>query len=75
MVEFVEELLLASPSGFKSKHDDCIDTISMLSQMSLWKPNTEIDTVKPEEGNVYSLRYYHEDDDDTYRSDISSYFV
>lgn len=74
MVEFVEELLLASPSGFKSKHDDCIDTISMLSQMSLWKPNTEIDTVKPEEGNVYSLRYYHEDED-TYRSDISSYFV
>jgi predicted phage terminase large subunit-like protein len=41
MVEAMEELRLASVSGFKSKHDDFIDTISMLSSLSPWKPSEE----------------------------------
>lgn len=36
--EAVEELSLASASGFKSKHDDWIDTVSMLSVMKAYKP-------------------------------------
>lgn len=41
MVEAVNELSLASASGFKSKHDDFIDTISMLSVIKAWKPSQE----------------------------------
>jgi len=41
VVEHINELSLASPGGFKSKHDDCIDNISMLSAMTPWKP-TEV---------------------------------
>lgn len=63
IVEFKEELLLTSNSGFKSKHDDCIDTLSMLSSIPLWKPSSEIETtVQPQEENVYYLRMPHEDE-------------
>lgn len=48
MIEFMDELSLASASGFRSKHDDCIDTISMLGSMMLWKPSAEI-IVEPKE--------------------------
>lgn len=39
--EFIGELRLVSPNGFRSKHDDCIDTISMLSALVPWKPSEE----------------------------------
>ncbi len=35
----MNELSLASVRGFKSKHDDCIDTVSMLSNLNTWKPS------------------------------------
>jgi len=38
MIEAQEELQFASPSGFKSTHDDFIDTISMLGLMKIWLP-------------------------------------
>ena len=41
LVEAMNELQNASASGFKSKHDDFIDTISMLSSMNAFKPGTE----------------------------------
>ena len=72
MVEFLEELLLASPAGFKSKHDDCLDTISMLSKLNLWKPSAEI-VPKAREGNVYHLRFFAEDEAPS--SGMSSYIV
>jgi len=46
MIEFMEELGLASLAGFKSKHDDCIDTISMLGSLVTWKPSEEIELVQ-----------------------------
>ena len=39
--EFINQLSLATPGGFKSKHDDCIDTVSMLSSMNAWRPSEE----------------------------------
>ena len=39
IIEAKEELKNASASGFKSKHDDFIDTISMLSVMQAIKPS------------------------------------
>lgn len=41
MVECMGELSLVAKGGFKSKHDDFIDTISMLSVMETWKPSVE----------------------------------
>lgn len=38
IIEAVNELSNVTVSGFKSKHDDVIDTISMLSVMQPWKP-------------------------------------
>lgn len=39
MVEAIDELTLVSPSGFKSKHDDFCDTLSMLGAITAWKPS------------------------------------
>lgn len=39
--EMYDELKSASKTGFKSKHDDAIDTISMLSVLSPFKPSQE----------------------------------
>jgi len=41
MVEFVTEISLASVSGFRSKHDDFLDTVSQLSSLKPWKPSEE----------------------------------
>lgn len=41
IVEAMTELSLVSVSGFRSKHDDFIDTISMLSSLTPWKPSEE----------------------------------
>lgn len=45
--EFMNELRLASASGFRSKHDDCIDTISMLAVMKPFAPSAEFHQAKP----------------------------
>lgn len=41
LAEAMTELSLATPGGFKSKHDDFADTISMLSSLNPWKPSEE----------------------------------
>ena len=41
LAEAVTELSLVTPGGFKSKHDDFADTISMLSSLTPWKPSEE----------------------------------
>jgi len=40
--EHLAELQLASPGGFKSKNDDCIDSISMLGSLVVWRPSEEM---------------------------------
>jgi len=42
MVECMNELSLVAKGGFKSKHDDFIDTISMLPLMPIWKPSEDV---------------------------------
>lgn len=68
--EAVNELSLVSVSGFKSKHDDFLDTISMLSCLKPWKPSEEAPMQKSEGGDVWE----DEDDDNDY-SPLSSYIV
>ncbi|WP_217478310.1 hypothetical protein, partial [Staphylococcus aureus] len=42
MVEFEDEIRLDSAGGFRSKHDDFLDTISMLALMNPIPPSQEI---------------------------------
>lgn len=67
--EALNELSLVSVSGFKSKHDDFIDTISMLSSLKPWKPSEEAPLYRDESG-MWDI------DVEDYSADrISSYIV
>jgi len=71
MVEAMNELSLVSVSGFKSKHDDFADTISMLTSMHAWRPSEDAPLQRPsEETNVWEL-----DVEDTYYDRRGSYVV
>jgi phage terminase large subunit-like protein len=48
IAEAINELSLASVGGFKSKHDDFIDTISMLGSLRPWKPSEEAPMIENE---------------------------
>lgn len=67
--EAINELSLAAVSGFKSKHDDFIDTISMLSSLTPWKPSEEA-PLHQEEGGMWEL-----DVEDSTTDRMSSYIV
>lgn len=41
MVEAMNELSLVAVSGIRSKHDDFLDTASMLSSLTTWRPSEE----------------------------------
>jgi phage terminase large subunit-like protein len=71
MVEMVTELSLASVGGFKSKHDDAIDTCSMLSLLRPWRPSE--DAPLKESGNQSSMWELDTEAEPTDR--MSSYIV
>lgn len=60
--EIYTELTMATRDGFKSKHDDAIDTISMLSVIKAWKPSQEV-AVKKDTSGIWNDDYLYEDDD------------
>ena len=70
MVEFMNELSLASQAGFRSKHDDCIDTISMLSSMNMYNASDEAVMKHNVSDNMWEL-----DDDTPAYGSRSSYVV
>ena len=49
MREAINELSLVTVTEFKSKHDDFLDTISMLAEMNPWKPS--VDSPKPNDSS------------------------
>lgn len=53
LIEMMEELRLASLGGFKSKHDDAIDTISQLALLKTFKPGTAAPVYYNEEKDVW----------------------
>ena len=55
--EAIEELSLVALEGFKSKHDDFIDTISMLSSLTAWKPSEEIPMSHDAETDVWEIEH------------------
>lgn len=62
MIEAMEELRLVSPGGMKSKHDDFLDTISMLGNLVAWKPSQTGDMSK-NENDIWELDEVSEDND------------
>jgi len=49
MGEFIGEIELATLDGIKSKHDDAIDTISMLMYLKPWKPSEDAQASQAED--------------------------
>lgn len=52
--EFMSEIALATINGLKGK-DDCLDTISMLMYMTVWKPSEEAPMTSNSEGGFWDL--------------------
>lgn len=71
LAEMLEEIRLASLAGFKSKHDDCIDTISMLANMSAWKPSEQSSVSYTDDANIWDIPQQ----DDWGKSPMNSYTV
>lgn len=71
MVEAMNELGLVAIGGIRSKHDDFIDTISMLSSLTAWKPSEEAPMATTGKGDGMWDLDVHEDRTDR----MSSYIV
>jgi predicted phage terminase large subunit-like protein len=69
LVEARNELELATPGGFKSKHDDFIDTISMLASLTPWKPSEEA-PLHAADGGMWEM-----DEEDEPLDRLASYIV
>lgn len=69
VVEFITELTLITEGGFKSKHDDCIDTVSMLGVLRPWYPSEETQFVERGTDGMWDI------EDEKIDNNISSYIV
>lgn len=67
MREMYDELTLATQSGFKSKHDDFIDTISMLALLKTFKPSSQGAGASASGGGLW------DEEDEMDNASISSY--
>lgn len=67
MREALDELKLVCPSGFKSKHDDFSDTISMLALLNTWAPGQESEITSDPYSHLWG-DYEAEDEFDSYDS-------
>ena len=71
MGEFIGELELATFDGIKSKHDDAIDTISMLMYLKPWKPSEDAPATQKD-----TFWGFDEDETDGYSdTSMNSYIV
>lgn len=59
LIEAIDELSLVTKHTFKSKHDDFLDTVSMLPLMNIWRPSERV------QGHFNDQTGIWEDDDDT----------
>ena len=68
---FMEQISLATKDGIKGK-DDCLDTISMLTEMSAWKPNPEQPITVVED---YGDRMWGKEASNHNKTEMDSYIV
>ncbi|WP_065647705.1 hypothetical protein [Pantoea eucrina] len=66
--EHIQELQMATLKGFKSRNDDCIDTISMLMSLQAWRPSEEFQQDKVQ-GDLWDW------EEEESPSNLSSYLV
>ena len=59
--ELVNELSLATAKGFKSKHDDAIDTLAMLTVMQMWKPSQDAKLQHNDRTGMWEMEDMEED--------------
>lgn len=74
IMEFIDEITSVTPSGFKSEHDDCADTISQIPLIEYFSP-IDPKIIKPEKKEIdygYDSRYFIQPDTEEYQS---SYIV
>ena len=69
LAEIMVELRLASASGFRSKNDDGIDTISMLGSITPWKPSYVTPKIEDDKNRMW------EDDIEEGVGTLGSYIV
>jgi len=67
--ETMNELRLVAPAGFKSKNDDCLDGISMLGSLTVWRPSEEVSMSKNKD-NMWEI-----EEEDESVSGLNSYIV
>lgn len=61
IMEAKEELMNVGRGGFKSKHDDFADTVSMLSLMRPWKPSGDVQYKEKSDGVWEEIPDFEED--------------
>ena len=69
--EHINELSLIAPGGFKAKHDDCIDAMSMLSSLTVWRPSEVINLTRNPQNDIW----HDEDMDSKEPLGLNSYIV
>lgn len=69
--ELISELRLVHVGGFKSKNDDAIDSLTMLSEMPVVKPSAEEKSM----ANRNGIWFMEDDHDDREPSSLNSYIV
>lgn len=67
--EMLLELSQASVGGFRSKHDDALDTISMLPAMQIWRPSEE------QHWKINDNNIWEQESDDDSGSSLNNYIV
>lgn len=72
MKQAMDELKLVSPSGFKSKHDDFSDTISMLALLNTWAPTQDTNITQQDGQDIWGD---YDDYEEDYSSGYDSYVV
>lgn len=67
IVELLEEVRYATGEGFKSKHDDVCDTLSMLLDIDAYRPSAHVaDEYVSNESGTYG--FFNNDDSDIYKN-------
>ena len=72
MLEFIDEITSVTPSGFKSMHDDCADTVSQLAMITYFNPLDPKFRTEEKKLQVEGSRYFIEEEQE---SNLSSYIV
>lgn len=67
VAEHIQEIRLATINGLKGK-DDCLDTISMLMNMTPWKPSEDTTTVQNVDSGVWDMDEDNNDDENSMNS-------